>query len=68
VVVLPSTGASRKHNCWIDDGSSPKYFGYTLVSAMKELRSDFVAKRVALVLRMQDVLGLILGYETGFSY
>jgi hypothetical protein len=30
-VVLPSTGASRYHNCCIDGGTSPEYFGYSLV-------------------------------------
>jgi hypothetical protein len=30
-VVLPSTGASRYHNCCIDGGNSPDYFEYTLV-------------------------------------
>jgi hypothetical protein len=27
MVVLPSTGASRCHNCCIDGGTSPIYFG-----------------------------------------
>jgi hypothetical protein len=31
MIVLPSTGASRYHNCCIDGGTSPEYFGYTLV-------------------------------------
>jgi hypothetical protein len=31
MVVLPSTGASRYHNCCIDGGISPKYFGHALV-------------------------------------
>jgi hypothetical protein len=31
IVVLPSTGASRYHNCCIDGGACPEYFGYTLV-------------------------------------
>jgi hypothetical protein len=31
VVVLPSIGASRYHNCCADDGTSPEYFVYTLV-------------------------------------
>jgi hypothetical protein len=31
MVVLPSTGASHYHNCCIDGGTSPEYFGYTLV-------------------------------------
>jgi hypothetical protein len=31
MVVLPSTGASRYRNCFIDGGTSPEYFGYTLV-------------------------------------
>jgi hypothetical protein len=30
-VLLSSPGASRYHNCHIDDGTSPEYFGYTLV-------------------------------------
>jgi hypothetical protein len=28
MVVLPSTGVSRYHNCCIDGGTSPEYFGY----------------------------------------
>jgi hypothetical protein len=31
MVVLPCTGALRYHNCCIDGGTSPEYFGYTLV-------------------------------------
>jgi hypothetical protein len=31
MVVLTSKGASRYHNCCIDGGTSPSYFGYTLV-------------------------------------
>jgi hypothetical protein len=31
MVVLPSTGASRYHNCCTDGGTSPEYFGYTPV-------------------------------------
>jgi hypothetical protein len=31
MVVLPETGASRYHNCCIYGGTSPEYFGYTLV-------------------------------------
>ena len=31
MVVLPSTGASRYHNCCIDGGTSPENFGYHLV-------------------------------------
>jgi hypothetical protein len=31
MIVLPLTGASRYHNCCIDGGTSPEYFGYTLV-------------------------------------
>jgi hypothetical protein len=31
MVVLPSTGASRYHNCCIDGGTSPEYFGYSPV-------------------------------------
>jgi hypothetical protein len=31
MVVLPSTGASRYHNCCIDGGTTPEYFGCTLV-------------------------------------
>jgi hypothetical protein len=33
MVVLPSTGASRYHNCCIDGGTIPEYFGYSLVCA-----------------------------------
>jgi hypothetical protein len=31
LVVLSSTGVSRYHNCCIDGGTSPEYFGYHLV-------------------------------------
>jgi hypothetical protein len=31
MVVPPSNGASRYHNCCIDGGTSPEYFGYHLV-------------------------------------
>jgi hypothetical protein len=31
MVVLPSTGVSHYHNCYIDGGTSPEYFGYHLV-------------------------------------
>jgi hypothetical protein len=31
MVVLPSTGASRYHNCCVGGDTSPEYFGYTLV-------------------------------------
>jgi hypothetical protein len=31
MVVLPSTGASHYHTCCVDGGTSPEYFGYTLV-------------------------------------
>jgi hypothetical protein len=30
MVFLPSTDALRYHNCCIDGGTSPEYFGYTL--------------------------------------
>jgi hypothetical protein len=36
MVVLPSTGASRYHNYCIDGGTSPEYFGYTLVHYNKK--------------------------------
>jgi hypothetical protein len=32
MVVLPSAGASRYHNCCIDSSTSPEYFVYSLVS------------------------------------
>jgi hypothetical protein len=35
MVVLQS-GASRYHNYCIDGGTSPEYFGYTLVSHQEE--------------------------------
>jgi hypothetical protein len=38
MVVLPSTGASRYHNCCIDGGTSPEYFGFTLVLYLGLLR------------------------------
>jgi hypothetical protein len=37
MVVLPSTGALRYHNCCIDGGTSPEYFGYHLVRTLPAL-------------------------------
>jgi hypothetical protein len=34
MIVLQSTGASRYHNCCIDGGTIPEYFGYTLEWAL----------------------------------
>ena len=34
LVVLPSTGALRYHNCCIDGSTSPENFGYHLVYEM----------------------------------
>jgi hypothetical protein len=31
MVILPSTGTSHYHNCCIDGGTSPEYFGYHFV-------------------------------------
>jgi hypothetical protein len=31
ILALPFTGASRHHSYWIDGGTSPEYFGFTLV-------------------------------------
>jgi hypothetical protein len=39
MVVLPSTGASRYHNCCIDGGTIPEYFWYNLVCG-KQCRHD----------------------------
>jgi hypothetical protein len=36
MVVLPSTGASRYHICCIDGGTSPEYFGCTLVKGISD--------------------------------
>jgi hypothetical protein len=36
MVVLPSTGALRYHNCCMDGGTSPGYFGCTLVLLTQE--------------------------------
>jgi hypothetical protein len=35
MVVLPSTGVSRYHNCWVDGGTSSEYFGYPLVYPLR---------------------------------
>jgi hypothetical protein len=47
MVVLPSTGNSRYHNCCIDDGTSTEYFGYALVEGQMCVRSrlDGLGKR-----------------------
>ena len=38
MVVLPSSSASRYHNCCIDGGTSPENFGYHLVCAWGDQR------------------------------
>jgi len=38
MVVLPSTGASRYHNCCRDGGTSPENFGSTHVIGILEIR------------------------------
>jgi hypothetical protein len=48
LVVLPSTGASRYHNCCIDGGISPKYFGYALVYALVLIHGE-PKRRVTLI-------------------
>jgi hypothetical protein len=44
MVGLPSTGASRYHNCCTDGGTSPEYFGCNLVFLLH--RADFPGKEV----------------------
>jgi hypothetical protein len=39
MAVLPHTGASRYHNCCIDGGTSPEYFGFRFVLREGSLRS-----------------------------
>jgi hypothetical protein len=39
MVVLPYTGASRYHNCCVVVGTSPEYFGYTIMSSSYLYRS-----------------------------
>jgi hypothetical protein len=41
MVVLPSAGASRYHNCSTDGGTSQEYFGYHLIYRYL-FRSDLV--------------------------
>jgi hypothetical protein len=43
MVVLPHTGASRHHNCCIDGGTSPEYFGCTLVYQPTECQCCLLA-------------------------
>jgi hypothetical protein len=35
MTVLPHTGASRYHNCCMEGGTSPKYFGFTIESGLE---------------------------------
>jgi hypothetical protein len=42
MVVLLSTGAPRYHNCCIDGGTSPEYFGYLRVQCSHPWLADFV--------------------------
>jgi hypothetical protein len=37
MVVLPSTGASRYHNYFIDGGTSPEFFLYILVHVIQQV-------------------------------
>jgi hypothetical protein len=39
MVVLPSTGSLRYHNCCIDGDTSPKCFGYYLVQEKSKLKT-----------------------------
>jgi hypothetical protein len=43
MVDLPSTGASRYHDCCIDGETSPEYFGYTSYDALCLCRDGIVA-------------------------
>jgi hypothetical protein len=57
MVVLPSDGASRYHNCCIGSGTSPEYFGYTLVCdgpIIRLLESHRVCLRVMQCDRVQQ--------------
>jgi len=45
MVVLPSTGASRYHNCCIDGGTSLENFGHHLV----HVHSTFLAPNYAII-------------------
>jgi hypothetical protein len=40
MVVLPSTGDSHYHNCCIDGGTRPEYFGYFLVNGCGFVRKN----------------------------
>jgi hypothetical protein len=40
MVVLPSTDASYYHKCCIDGGTSPEYFGYTLIKQRDSAHSN----------------------------
>jgi hypothetical protein len=65
-VVLPSTGASRYHNCCIDGGTSPENFGYHLVC--KEFLFHFVSLKIhlwsVLLVNARNVWELITGLQT----
>jgi hypothetical protein len=62
MVVLPSTGDSRDHNCCIDGGTSPGYFGYTLVldshGRIRRRYCDVIV--TSLLLHGSQLLGLSL--------
>jgi hypothetical protein len=58
MVVLPCTGALHYHNCCIDGGTSPEYFGYTLVHDV-QVFSVFIAVFVHMMAFYREKYGLL---------
>jgi hypothetical protein len=56
MVVIPSTGASRYHNCCIDGATGPEYFGYTLVNVDCQLFTIFFETKLNEKMTVNDKL------------
>jgi hypothetical protein len=56
-IVLPSTGVLRYQNCCIDGGTSPEYFGYTLVGV------DMTTATANVIIRIVTVIGCMKFYS-----
>jgi hypothetical protein len=58
MVVLPSAGASRYHNCCIDGGTSPEYFGFILVLLFLLTTSNWRNAKFSILYQWRTVGGV----------
>jgi hypothetical protein len=76
MAVLPSTGALHYNNCCIDRGTSPEYFGKTLIhnnekkERKKERKKEKLgyAGRVSKKIILPDITRLSTSYSTFISF